>query len=171
MAKSKTTQKTSSKTFKKKIVSAIAKPVRLVKLFKKVQKRDGSIVSFERGRIIAAVTNAMNATGELSEGALEMVARAVVADLIRIHGEEKGYIPSVEEIQDTVEKQLILKKFTATAKAYILYRERHAELRKLRRLVPEHVRKLTAESKKYFRNALSEYVYYTTYSKWVPGES
>ena len=171
MAKSKTTQKTSSKTFKKKIVSAIAKPVRLVKLFKKVQKRDGSIVSFERGRIIAAVTKAMNATGELSEGAPEMVASAVVADLIRIHGEEKGYIPSVEEIQDTVEKQLILKKFTATAKAYILYRERHAELRKLRRPVPEHVRKLTAESKKYFRNALSEYVYYTTYSKWVPGES
>ena len=38
-------------------------------------------------------------------------------------------MPTVEGVQDIVEQQLIFKKFPATAKAYILYREKHAEMR------------------------------------------
>jgi len=33
--------------------------------------------------------------------------------------------------------------------------------------VPEEVKKLTAESKKYFRNQLSEFIYYRTYARWI----
>jgi ribonucleoside-diphosphate reductase alpha chain len=74
----------------------------------------------------------------------------------------------VEEIQDLVEKELILQKYSSTAKAYILYREKRAEIRKQKGEVPREVKNLVTESKKYFRNQLSEFVYYTTYSRWIP---
>lgn len=138
--------------------------------FKKIVKRDGSVVSFSRDRIISAVTRAMNAAGELKDSAPEMVAEAVVLDLSKTHIKDKKYVPHVEEIQDAVEKQLILKKFPATAKAYILYRQRRSELRMTRREVPERVRELAEESKKYFRNQLSEYMFYMTYSRWLDDE-
>jgi len=36
--------------------------------------------------------------------------------------------------------------------------------------VPEHVRKLAEESKKYFSNPLAEFIYYRTYSRWIEEE-
>lgn len=44
-------------------------------------------------------------------------------------------IPTVEEIQDTVEKSLIQHDYLETAKAYILYREQHRKLRDAKRLM------------------------------------
>jgi ribonucleoside-diphosphate reductase alpha chain len=76
----------------------------------------------------------------------------------------------VEQVQDVVELALMRSRWFKTAKAYILYREEHAKLRKARREVPEHVRTLAQASKQYFRNQLSEFVYYSTYSKWLPDE-
>ena len=50
-------------------------------------------------------------------------------------------------MQDLVEKQLIFHSFAATAKAYILYRQRRTELRQERGEVPKEVRDLVTESK------------------------
>ncbi len=134
----------------------------------KVKKRDGSLVPFEPARVSTATFKAMKASGEGSEKDAERVANDVVKELLKIKQKGgKDYVPSVEEVQDLVEKQLIFHSFAATAKAYILYRQRRTELRQERGEVPKEVREMVAESKKYFRNQLSEYVYYTTYSRWL----
>ncbi|MFA5841823.1 MAG: ATP cone domain-containing protein, partial [Candidatus Paceibacterota bacterium] len=137
---------------------------------KKVLKRDGSVVDFDFERISNAVSKAMAVTGEGGEKEADYMARKVLSELVRIGKLVKNFVPTVEGIQDIVEKELILEDFVKTAKAYILYREERSRLRREIGQIPEHVRKLTEESKKYFHNALSEFVYYRTYSRWIESE-
>ncbi len=145
------------------------KPVYVVK---KVRKRDGSVVSFDEGRIALAVGKAMKATGEGGEKEALAVAASVTRDLNKGARQAEGkFVPTVEGVQDIVEAQLILHGFVKTSKAYILYRQRRAEVRQEKGEVPKEVKELAAESKKYFRNQLSEFVYYTTYSKWIPDKN
>ncbi len=92
-------------------------------------KRNGSRVPFDARKIVVAVEKAMKAAGEFREGAPEALADAVVKALERERSLDKKFKPTVEGVQDIVEQQLIFKKFPATAKAYILYREKHAEMR------------------------------------------
>src|SRR3990167_6106448 len=147
----------------------IAKTKEVV-MVKKVQKRDGSIVPFDLSRIITATWKAMIQTGEGSQKEAELIANKVFAELLRITKKHKNFIPTVEGIQDTVEKELILSDYVKTSKAYILYREKRAKLREKGLQVPEKVRKLATDSKQYFRNSLGEFVYYRTYSRWIDEE-
>ena len=136
---------------------------------KKVIKRDGAVVPFDLERIANAMFKAMNASGEGSREQAEKSAEHMTKELMKAHNNNRDYLPSIEEIQDFVERELILENFAKTAKAYILYRERRAELRRERGMHVSHeVRELAKESKKYFRNALAEFVYYSTYAKWIP---
>ena len=73
-------------------------------------------------------------------------------------------------IQDVVENELINSSFVNTAKGYILYRQERSLVREKVGSVPEQIRDLFAESKKYFRNPLAELVYYRSYAKWIPEE-
>src|SRR5262245_51651185 len=127
----------------------------VTKKIKNVVKRDGRIVPFDKERITVAVGKAMMASGEVRDGAPELVRDAVVADLQAHLAADASFVPTVEQVQDIVERQLILNQFPATAKAYILYREKHAKMRAEGREVPEHVRKLADESATYFPNKLS----------------
>lgn len=138
---------------------------------KKVQKRDLSIVPFDFERVVTAINKAMIASGEGSEAEARMVAHQVLADLVRIAKKYTNFVPTVEGIQDTVEKALILSEYVNTSKNYIIYRQKRSELRVKGIRVPEKVQKLAADSKKYFRNALGEFVYYRSYSKWIAEES
>lgn len=138
---------------------------------KKVQKRDGSIVNFDFERVVNAINKAMVASNEGSEAEARMVAHKVLADLVRISKKYKNFLPNVEGIQDSVEKELILSEYVNTAKNYILYRQRRSELRMKGVAVPEKVKKMASDSKKYFKNALGEFIYYRTYSKWMPEEN
>ena len=140
-------------------------------LIKEVQKRTGKIVLFDIERITNAINKAMIATGEGSLEEAEMVANSVYADLVRISKKHPNFVPTVEGIQNSVEKQLMLSEYVTTAKAYILYREKRSALRYKGVEVPEKVKKLAEDSKKYFRNALGEFVYYRTYSRWIPEEN
>lgn len=145
----------------------VAKELNIVK---KVQKRDGSVVDFDTQRIVTAIYKAMIQTGEGSEKEAEMVANKVFAELVRITKKHKSFVPTVEGIQDTVEKELILSDYVKTAKAYILYREKRAKLREKGLQVPEKVKKLAALSKQYFKGSLGEFIYYRTYARWMEGE-
>ena len=49
-----------------------------------IQKRDGTVVPFDKGKIVNAVNKAMLATGEGSLKEAEMVADRVYADVFRI---------------------------------------------------------------------------------------
>lgn len=138
---------------------------------KKIQKRDGSIVPFDLNRISNAVGKAMIAAEEGTKQDAEYIGRKVQSELAKIAKIAKNFVPTVEGIQDIVEQELIFEGFAKTAKAYILYREERARLRKVGVGVPERVRKLTEESKKNFRNPLAEFVYYRTYSRWMDHEN
>ncbi len=138
---------------------------------KSVQKRDGSIVPFQIERVVTAIHKAMIQTGEGSEPEARLVANKVLADLVRIVKKHKNFVPTVEGIQDSAEKELILSEYVKTAKAYILYREKRSKLREKGFHVPEKVRKMAMDSKKYFKNPLGEFVYYRSYSRWVDAEN
>ncbi len=137
--------------------------------FTQARKRDGRIVPFDPSRIINAVRHAMEACGEgIFEIDPQRVSDAALAALAQRL--PNGHVPQVEEIQDLVEESLILLDFPKTAKAYILYRHERAKIRDKVKDVPAHVKARTAESKKYFRNPLAEFVYYRTYSRWIEDE-
>ena len=135
-----------------------------------IQKRDGGIVSFEFGKITNAINKAMLASGEGSIKEAEMVAHKVYAELIRTKRKHKNFIPTVEGLQDDVERELILSEYVKTAKSYIIYRESRSKLRARGLVVPEKVKKLALESKKAFKNSLGEFIYYRTYSRWIEEE-
>jgi ribonucleoside-diphosphate reductase alpha chain len=156
----------------KKVKKIVAKKEEKMKIPKTLRKRDGSIVPFDAERIAVAVAKAIKASGEQhAVNAPQLVKDSVLRDLGMILQSNKHYVPVVEEIQDLVERQLILHRFASAAKSYILYREKRAELRRGKRDVPEKIKELTEESKKYFRSPLSEYVFYTSYSRWVVEEN
>lgn len=136
---------------------------------REVRKRDGRVVPFDKNRISNAVLRAMKASGEgdLSKDPF-LVSDRVVKRLAEKY--PRGGVPSIEAIQDVVEESLILLDFPKTAKAYILYRNERAQIREKRKTIPEHVQRIARESKKYFRNPLSEFIYYRTYSRWIDSE-
>ena len=135
-----------------------------------IQKRNDSIVPFDIGKISAAVLKAMIASkeGTLEEAA--SIAQSVHTSLLKMTKKHRDFVPNVEGIQDTVEKELFIEGFPATAKAYALYRKERAEIRARGITGPPEVRKLAEDSKKYFRNSLGEFVYYRTYSRWIDAE-
>ncbi len=135
--------------------------------FQQVKKRDGRTVPFDQHRIISAVHKAMKST---EEGNLERdpakVSDWVIKELKKRYADD--HTPHIEQIQDVVEEVLITRDFPKTAKAYILYRNQRAQMREKQRDIPESVQKIVRESKEYFRNQLGEFVFYRTYSRWVP---
>ncbi len=140
-------------------------------LVPKLEKRDGSIVSFSFDKIHNAIHKAMLETSEGSEEDAVLVAHQVAGELARFAKKYKNFLPTVEGVQDAVEKQLMLNDFTASAKAYILYRDKRSKMRAEQREIPENVRELAKESNSYFKNnSLGEFVYLRSYSRWVPEE-
>ncbi|MDR3547630.1 MAG: ATP cone domain-containing protein [Candidatus Pacebacteria bacterium] len=140
-------------------------------LIAQIEKRDGRIAPFSFEKIVSAIHKAMVAAEEGSYEDAVLVAHQVASELARFGKKYKNFLPTVEGIQDSVEKQLMLNDFTATAKSYILYRDKRNQLRSTQVEVPESVRKLAEESKKYFNgNSLGEFVYLRTYAKWIPEE-
>ena len=138
----------------------------------RIKKRDGQIVSFDLSKITHAVLKAMRATGEGEEKDADFVARKVAKDLLKLRkaSHDENFVPYVEMVQDLVEEELMLQDFVKTAKAYILYRNKRAGFREEVGEVPEEVKDLVRESKKYFRNTLAEFVYYRTYARWIEEE-
>ncbi|KKR31904.1 MAG: Ribonucleoside-triphosphate reductase [Parcubacteria group bacterium GW2011_GWF2_39_8b] len=149
----------------------MSKVTKKSKLIKSVEKRNGQVVAFDIERITIAIKKAMLAANEGSLEEAGMVANKVFADLVRISKKHPTFVPTVEGIQNSVEKELMLSEYVVTAKAYILYREERTRLRYKGIEVSEKVKKLAMDSKKYFRNPLGEFVYYRTYSKWIPEEN
>jgi len=98
----------------------------------KIRKRDGSVVIFDKFKIKEAIWKAAKSVGGQNPEKAEKLAETVVAKLNEKYGEHG--IPDVEEVQDIVEKVLIETGHAKTAKAYILYRRAHQELREVRGL-------------------------------------
>lgn len=115
----------------------------------RIKKRDGTVVGFDQGKITEAVFRAAIAVGGKDRKLAVQLSDKVVQEVEKL-GKS---VPSVEEIQDTVEKVLIEGGHASTAKAYILYRQQRAELRKEKTLVLEK-EEIDEVDKKFDVNAL-----------------
>ncbi len=98
------------------------------KVLSKVVKRNGSSEEFDPIKITMAIEKAGLATGEFGE---DMAQKLTVRVVNIIEHMIKDRQPSVEEVQDIVEEVLLSTTFRKTAKAYILYREQHSQLRSI----------------------------------------
>ena len=98
----------------------------------KVRKRDGSVVPFYPEKITKAIWKAAKAVGGRDREKAEELSNEIQKAIDQKYG-KKG-IPDVEEVQDLVEKTLIEHGHAKVAKAYILYRRSHEELRNVKGL-------------------------------------
>lgn len=97
-------------------------------LFEKIKKRDARVVEFDSSKITAAIAKAGNATGEFDA----REAKKLTLRVLTLAREMRpGPTPEVEEIQDIVERVLLDSPYYKTAKAYIIYREQHTQLRQM----------------------------------------
>lgn len=110
----------------------LGKKVLEKKQFKKVIKRDGKIVDFDKEKITLAIQKAGEATGEYGRKIAEKLSDRVCEILNKQF--DANNLPEVEKVQDIVEHVLMDSVFEETAKAYIVYRRQHEELRKVKLL-------------------------------------
>jgi len=98
-------------------------------MIRKIRKRDGKVADFNPIQITNAIWKAAQAVGgkdhkkaaELTDKVLENLNKEL----------KRGEIPTVEQVQDLVEKTLIEEGHAKTAKAYILYRKQHQDIREV----------------------------------------
>ena len=96
-------------------------------IISKLVKRSGEVVNFEQEKITKAIYKAALSTKVDDHHLAKKISDQVI---MKINNKfHKNSIPAVEEIQDIVEEVLIENKLIAIAKAYILYREQHRQLR------------------------------------------
>lgn len=135
-----------------------------------VIKRDGRLVDFDSYKITNAINKAMSETklgidGELSAKITEEIENKIKAMAQSI---------SVEEIQDLVEMMLMSSDRKDVAKRYIIYRNERAKVRNMQKDSNEKL--LTDEFISKYKHQLSplkqlgNFVYYRTYSRWLPDE-
>jgi ribonucleoside-triphosphate reductase (formate) len=98
-----------------------------------VLKRDSKLEPFDQERITIAIWKAAKAVGGRDKEQAKRISNEVVVELNKHYGDDG--VPTVEEIQDLVEKRLIENGHASTAKAYILYRKQHTDMRELAALL------------------------------------
>ncbi len=98
----------------------------------RIKKRDGSIALFNQDKITNAIFKAAVSVGGKDKEKAKSLSDEVVKIINAKYQED--HIPTVEEIQDIAEKVLIENGHAKTAKAYILYRERHKGIRETKEM-------------------------------------
>ena len=98
---------------------------------KYIMKRDGRLEEWNPEKITRAVLKAMEAVGVGGLEEAKKITSLVVAEVEKRLGEE--HIPSVEEVQDLVEEALMREGLTEVARAYIVYRQKRAEIRGIKK--------------------------------------
>jgi anaerobic ribonucleoside-triphosphate reductase len=98
-----------------------------------VLKRDSKLEPFDQERITIAIWKAAKAVGGKDKEQAKRISDEVVTQLNKTYGDDG--VPTVEEVQDVVEKRLIENGHASTAKAYILYRKQHTDMRELAALL------------------------------------
>jgi anaerobic ribonucleoside-triphosphate reductase len=115
-----------------------------VSLIKKIRKRNGRVVDFDQNKVTEAIWKAAQSVGGKDRETARKLSEKVVA-VIEYQFSEKE-TPTVEEIQDIVERTLIKNGHAKTAKAYILYRHQRTKIRESRSVMVDAI------------NTISEYL-------------
>jgi len=98
-------------------------------VLKSIKKRDNSVVEFKLEKVINAIHKAGLETGEF--GLDDAKGFAILVQTAILNNRHNDDILSVEEVQDIVELVLLNSEYKATAKAYIIYRDKRSQERKL----------------------------------------
>ncbi|HOL17632.1 MAG TPA: anaerobic ribonucleoside-triphosphate reductase, partial [Bacillota bacterium] len=107
-------------------------------------KRDGRVVPFDPVKITDAIFKAARAVGGSNREIAENLTVQVINTLLK--SGYAGLIPTVEEVQDVVEKVLIENGHARTAKAYILYRDRRTRIREAKSELMDVVKEILVET-------------------------
>ena len=129
-----------------------------------ITKRDFTTKPFNLEKITAAILKAMTAVENGDEQNAQDVALSVYQKLLDRKKEHTQYIPTIEEVQDIVERQLMESKFPEVAKAYILYRNKRTRDRQTN-LFEKRI-----NLKPYEYPQLYEYVPAIRHSYWIHSE-
>jgi ribonucleoside-diphosphate reductase beta chain len=127
-------------------------------------KRDFSTSPFHLDKITQAIKKAMDSVGVGNAENAQDVALSVYQKLLNRKSEDQDYIPTIEEVQDNVETQLMESNFPGVAKAYILYRNKRSQDRQ-----PDIFEK-RINLKPYEYPQLYEYVPAIRHSYWIHSE-
>lgn len=100
-----------------------------------IRKRDGRIVPFDPEKITEAIFKAAKAVGGSDREPAKKISDSLIGILEVIYKDDR--IPTVENVQDLVEKMLIERGHAKVAKAYILYRDQHRKIREGKDLLNE----------------------------------
>ncbi|MDR1069154.1 MAG: ribonucleoside-triphosphate reductase, adenosylcobalamin-dependent, partial [Clostridiales Family XIII bacterium] len=136
----------------------------------KVIKRDGSLVDYNGAKIRTAIVNAML---ETTDGVDEILASDIVVEIGK-QVERSSRDVNVEDIQDLVEDFLMESDLKAAAKKFIIYRYERDKTRDARKRRDGSI--ISDEFVSRYKhmpspmNQLGSFVYYRTYSRWVPEE-
>jgi ribonucleoside-triphosphate reductase len=121
----------------KKAITVTKGNKKVINVIKKVVKRSGRVVPFDQKKIALAVERAFAITKEGNKTDAKKVSDKVVQLLNK--NCKVGDIPAIEQLQDMVERVLMILDFEETAKAYILYREQHRKIRETEHSLDEAV--------------------------------
>ncbi|MFC1643729.1 ribonucleoside triphosphate reductase [Candidatus Omnitrophota bacterium] len=102
-----------------------------------IRKRDGRLEPFDPKKIENAIFASAKAVGGEDIAKAREITRQAISFLEVLYKGDR--VPTVENVQDLVEKILIEDGHAKTAKAYILYREQHAKLRQTKALLSDAV--------------------------------
>ncbi len=102
----------------------------------KIIKRDGRVVDFDISKIETAIVKAMMSLGEGDVRDCKKLAKITELELIEQFDDKK--IPTVEDVQDTVEKVLMRNGYENVAKCYILYRRNHEKIRNVKETLMDY---------------------------------
>ena len=127
-------------------------------------KRDFSTKPFSLDKITGAIHKAMNAVGNGTQENAQDVALSVYQKLIGRKNSDQTYVPTIEEVQDIVENELMESKFKEVAKAYILYRNKRTQQRQT------DIFEKRINLKPYEYPHLYEYVPAIRHSYWIHSE-
>lgn len=102
-------------------------------MFKQIKKRDGRIVDFDPEKITNCIFKAAQAVSGKERSTAENLTKQVIEAVERQLKPEE--IPTVEQVQDVIEKILVETGHYKTAKGYILYRQKRTELRRAKSML------------------------------------
>lgn len=103
-----------------------------------IEKRDGSIVSFDKTKIVNAIMPAMREANNIDYAYAVQIATDI-SNLDTIDEYNEHLIFNVEKIQDIVENKL-MEKYPETAKRYIIYRNERTKIRNMKSDLMKHIK-------------------------------
>ena len=133
-------------------------------VLKTIIKRNGTVVPFNVSKIERAIEKAMKATGNYVDTVPNKITADVLEKIEKAYQVNSAFEVTVEHVQDFVELALMESDYHNVAKAYILYRDHRAQLRK------QDIFKKRINLKPHEYPELLEYVDAIRHSYWIHTE-